>query len=304
METPTLNSHIARRGTVLGRYRAAFRNYPLVLLRIFLHLFPIKAKLRNGKSWLLQDRLQSYYASMYAQVGWNLDTLTDKATFPWPGHQEQLTFEGAGHDGDLVGVFAALDWDSLEVHGKVVVDVGANIGDSAVYFCLRGAERVISLEPFPQTRRLAIANVRHNGFQSRVLTVNAACGAVDGSISVDPSKRSNVSSSLAAHPGSVEVPRISLSTLVKHFTLSRAVLKMDCEGCEYESILSADSDVLRQFDQIAIEFHRGYAPLVSKLRGAGFDVAVRSLDSRQEVSENSRIQTGYVLASLRPKQPN
>ena len=37
----------------------------------------------------------------------------------------------------------------LDVEGKNVVDVGANIGDTAIYFALKGAKHVYAFEPYP-----------------------------------------------------------------------------------------------------------------------------------------------------------
>jgi len=39
------------------------------------------------------------------------------------------------------------DYDWLDVKGKRVLDVGASIGDTAVYFALRGAREVVAFEP-------------------------------------------------------------------------------------------------------------------------------------------------------------
>jgi hypothetical protein len=45
---------------------------------------------------------------------------------------------------------------------------------------------------------------------------------------------------------------------------------MDCEGCEYESILSAREDTLRKFRYMQIEYHYGYKDLKNKLEKRGY----------------------------------
>jgi methyltransferase FkbM-like protein len=52
------------------------------------------------------------------------------------------------------------------------------------------------------------------------------------------------------------------------------ILKMDCEGCEYEVILSADEHTLQKFDLVMIEYHYGYGykNLKQKLERSGFKV--------------------------------
>jgi len=48
----------------------------------------------------------------------------------------------------------------LDVKGKVVIDVGAYIGDSAIYFALKGARKVIALESHPGTFAEMLDNIK------------------------------------------------------------------------------------------------------------------------------------------------
>lgn len=47
----------------------------------------------------------------------------------------------------------------LPVQNKIVVDVGANIADSSIYFTHNGAKQVIALEPFARNYELAKQNI-------------------------------------------------------------------------------------------------------------------------------------------------
>ncbi len=47
----------------------------------------------------------------------------------------------------IYDVFDCGEYGVLDVSGKVVIDVGASIGDSAIYFALKGARKVIAIEP-------------------------------------------------------------------------------------------------------------------------------------------------------------
>ena len=49
------------------------------------------------------------------------------------------------------------------------------------------------------------------------------------------------------------------------------LLKMDCEGCEY-NIMHEDSEVPSQFSRIIIEYHYGPQHIPEKLEEAGFEV--------------------------------
>ena len=78
------------------------------------------------------------------------------------------------------------------------------------------------------------------------------------------------------------------------------ILKMDCEGCEYESILSAEKNTLKRFSHIIIEYHHGYKDLKEKLQRSGFRVSVTrpKLNSRfyEPVGRKLKFAVGYIYA--------
>jgi len=59
-------------------------------------------------------------------------------------------------------IFGLGVYDSLNVKDRVVIDVGAFVGDSAVYFALKGAKRVIAVEPHPGAFAEMLENVKLN----------------------------------------------------------------------------------------------------------------------------------------------
>lgn len=75
---------------------------------------------------------------------------------------------------------------------------------------------------------------------------------------------------------------------------SGAVLKMDCEGCEYDSIISSDQYTLQKFDDIQIEYHHGYRNLKEKLERSGFKVSVTCPGLRKNNPVNMHV--GWIYA--------
>ena len=62
---------------------------------------------------------------------------------------------------------------------------------------------------------------------------------------------------------------LTLQKIFEDYNLPNdAVLKMDCEGCEYDSILKTSRDVLRKFANIQLEYHYGFRNLSEKLKRA------------------------------------
>jgi FkbM family methyltransferase len=174
-------------------------------------------------------------------------------------------FIGAGPSGP--GLYSSVD-----VLHRDVVDVGANIADSALYFAARGARHVYAFEPFPSTFQLARRNVERSMFRDRITLLNEGCGAEDGAVSLGANSGGTLWNNLVDSEGAERIPVSSLSTIVDRFDLHDAVLKSNCEGYEYPLLLAASEASRRRFAQMTIEYHYGCSVLVRRLRSDGFVV--------------------------------
>ncbi|ADL19061.1 predicted SAM-dependent methyltransferase [Acidilobus saccharovorans 345-15] len=163
------------------------------------------------------------------------------------------------------------DYVMLNVEGRSVLDVGAFVGDSAIYFALRGARRVVAVEPSPWAFQAAKKNVEVNGLSDRVTLLNCAVGRDEGkALRLAESETNTVfSAERADGSGSYEVPTCTIDSLIEKYGPFE-VLKVDCEGCEYGSI--PYSKRLGELREVLIEYHDGYEPLAKKLGEEGFEV--------------------------------
>jgi len=73
----------------------------------------------------------------------------------------------------ILGVFDYGMYKSLSVKDRVVVDVGAFVGDSAIYFALKGARKVIVIEPHPGAYKEMLDNIRLNNLENIIVPINA-----------------------------------------------------------------------------------------------------------------------------------
>jgi FkbM family methyltransferase len=158
----------------------------------------------------------------------------------------------------ILGVFDYGHWDELNVEDKVVVDVGAFIGDSSIYFALRGARRVIAVEPHPEAYKVMVENIRLNGLEDVITPVNAGLSSKPGVICI---KNVDVEGTYGTYHGlggcDTAVPAITLADLIDKYNVGRdAVLKVDCEGCEYD-VIPNDYEHVKLFNEIAFEYHEG-----------------------------------------------
>ncbi|PYB68471.1 hypothetical protein DMB44_03785 [Thermoplasma sp. Kam2015] len=137
---------------------------------------------------------------------------------------------------------------------------------------------------------------KKNNLTNKIEILNAGYGE-DGFVIVDPDKESFDYTQLSASDKGIKIPIYSLKTLIDHYQIHEAVLKMDCEGCEY-NLLKENNEILRKFKQIQIEYHYGYVELRKKLMNAGFDVRYtqphKFYDRREKINPN--MELGYVYA--------
>jgi predicted RNA methylase len=125
-----------------------------------------------------------------------------------------------------------------DLTGKVVIDVGAAIGDTALFFKKCGAKAIYGYEPNEIRARCAEKNIEMNGMADSVVVYN---------------KNATVEE-LHKLMGTINDP---------------IFLKVDCEGCEYDIIPKLD---MSNVTDVVMEYHmkNNPGPLIEALRIGGF----------------------------------
>jgi len=160
--------------------------------------------------------------------------------------------------GPVFQVFEGGEYEFVDIRGKDVVDVGAFVGDSAIYFALRGARRVVAVEPHPEAFKEMIENIKLNSLEGKVIPINAGLASKPGKLCIEGS---DIGDTIGSYHKPCEcrgspVPATTLSEIMNTYGVAEgsAVLKMDCEGCEYDVILN-DYEHVRLFDEVYFEYH-------------------------------------------------
>jgi FkbM family methyltransferase len=160
--------------------------------------------------------------------------------------------------GSLIEIFIEGEYDVSEVlsglKGREVIDVGASVGDSALYFLLNGARKVIAVEPLPKVARCAEENVRLSGATDKVKVLNAALSDEPVSVPCDYDVFSSGAFSTLKGSGPCRVPGVTLDDLLDMID-DPYLLKIDCEGCEAQVILGPERERLKAFEHIILETH-------------------------------------------------
>ena len=172
----------------------------------------------------------------------------------------------------IIETFDLGQYSFADVGGRTVIDVGAFVGDTAIYFALKGAKKVYAVEPHPGAYAEMLENIKLNNMEGKVVPINAALGSRSGRIkipNVDVNMTGGTYHGLGSD-GDVEVSMITLEQLISDYGVEPDVLKMDCEGCEFDVVLN-DYEHIRRFSELIFEYHsyavnRNAAELMSVLK--------------------------------------
>ncbi|MDT7867178.1 MAG: FkbM family methyltransferase [Acidianus sp.] len=189
----------------------------------------------------------------------------------------------------LSDVFVEVQYEVPEVlsglRGKDVIDVGANVGDTALYFVLNGARKVIAVEPLPNVAKCAEENLRLNGAADKVKVINAALSDEPVSIPCNTDTLLSAGFSTLKGNGPCKVPGVTLGYLL-NMVEDPYLLKMDCEGCEAQVILGPEREKLRAFEHIIFETHPHITSvsnekLLASLKELGFECRLHRVLSQK-----------------------
>jgi FkbM family methyltransferase len=177
-------------------------------------------------------------------------------------------FGGQDYDLSLVGLDTKIEAVMSSARARncvsLIVDVGANIGLSALFFAREyPSSHVLAIEPSPENCDLIVKNTRGVD-PSRIKIIQAALVADKsaGEVFLDISSGNNAFRTSDIIANSMEtnkiiVPALGLSGLMQEVLDQEyhpTILKIDVEGAESE-IFRAGTDVVDKFSLIVLEPH-------------------------------------------------
>lgn len=169
-----------------------------------------------------------------------------------------------------------------------VIDIGGHIGIFAFIAAPR-ARRVLTFEPLPEHYELMVKNLSHPQL-SHIVCVNAAVtdGKTKETTTYVPGRRR----AGGGQDEAVVVPALSLADIFETYQVKHCdLMKMDCEGAEYEILFSAPRELLSRISRISLEYHEistdspmfNPSSLHRYLREAGFTVTAHPRKRNKKV---------------------
>lgn len=164
-------------------------------------------------------------------------------------------------DTDIIDEVLVNDQYKLKKLGspKIIVDIGAHIG----IFSLAIAQMcpnstIIAYEPFKENYQLLKKNITANGF-SNIIFHQKALSAKKETVTIFINKFNTGGHSLFPNNSGkkIKVKSISLEDVFVENKLNTIdLLKIDCEGGEYDIILKASKETLQKVNEIIFELHK------------------------------------------------
>jgi len=272
---------------MLANIRYILAKYGLISGNITVKCDNNEISLTLGDYWNI---LEEYYSGLIDKLECN-DRIY--AILNYKGYRIRL-YDAFSFLNDIVNEnFFGEAYDDLDVNGKTVVDIGAGLGDTAILFSLKGARRVLAFEPYPFLYKKALVNIKANNLEDRVVLVNAGVGSTDGLVCAEANEINGYYYFKPSGKCDIKIKMYTLASLIREYDFEEgSILKMDCEGCEYEVLQSIEPREFRLFSEITIEYHNGYNKLVEMLESVGFKTYIKPIRSTPIPTEKQ----GYIVA--------
>ena len=165
-----------------------------------------------------------------------------------------------------------------------IIDVGGHIGLFMLFceqFCHKG--KIYCFEPALDNYRIFLDNIKLNDFKN-IFPFNLAVSKQDGNIPLYLNDDASGHSIFLKNSNSIQVDSITLQKIFDLNNIKKCnLLKLDCEGSEYEIIDSLPENYFSMIDKMIVEYHfaeknpKLLTNLIKKLERTSFSVDVKKL---------------------------
>lgn len=145
-----------------------------------------------------------------------------------------------------------------------VIDIGAGLGDFTVFAAVNCPDgKVFAYEPLAKSFQLLHQNLALNHV-SNVEVFQQATAAVGGTMTavseeIEAVSTRFVSELAVASKTAAAIPVITLAEILDRLPDGRCnLMKIDCEGCEFDLLLNSPPELLSRIDRLTIETHDGF----------------------------------------------
>ena len=153
---------------------------------------------------------------------------------------------------------------TVDLKGKTVLDVGAFIGDTPIWFLSEGASFIIAYEPHPLFYKILQLNIKINHLEKHIYPVNEAINTYRGYTNL--SNEGVASRTCSA--GRYKIRCEKFENAIK--TWNPDIIKIDCEGCEQKILTKASPSILKNVPTYIVEIHGSEQNILNKFQKIGY----------------------------------
>jgi len=173
---------------------------------------------------------------------------------------------------------------------NIVIDIGANIGVFAVFAATRASNvEVLAFEPFPDNTDWLRKNVSESNLSNVTVYQQAVAGVTEEQMlqTSDSWMMHSLNKTVSGNGNNIPVQCVSFNDIIERIPRCD-LLKIDCEGSEYEILYSSSAETLKKVRRIVGEFHqrdedrRNGKALCSYLESKGFNITDFTLFENEE----------------------
>src|SRR3989338_5242752 len=157
----------------------------------------------------------------------------------------------------LTNVWLVEEYSNFRINGNdIIIDIGAHIGLFTLYasqYCKNGT--IFCFEPVDENYNILLDNIKQNNLKN-VKPFKSAVSKSESTITIYRNKDEAGHSMFSSTSHALKVNSISLKKIIDENSVNQCnLIKMDCEGAEYEIIESLPLEYFKKISKLIIEYH-------------------------------------------------
>ena len=157
----------------------------------------------------------------------------------------------------LTNVWLVEEYSNFRINDNdIIIDIGAHIGLFTLYasqYCKNGI--IFCFEPVEENYSVLLDNITQNNLKN-VKSFKSAVSKSESTITIYRNKDEAGHSMFSSNSHALKVDSISLKKIIDENSIDRCdLIKLDCEGAEYEIIESLPLEYFKKISKMIIEYH-------------------------------------------------
>jgi len=166
----------------------------------------------------------------------------------------------------------------------ILIDIGAHIGLFSLFasqYCKNG--KIFSYEPIEENCNILKENIELNKIKN-IISFNSAVSNQTNKLKIFTNSDDSAHSIFESKKKFIEVNSTTIKSIFDENKIENCnLLKLDCEGAEYQIIESIPKEYFFKIDKMIIEYHLAnknpelYKKLIQNLKNNSFEIKIKKL---------------------------